>query len=436
MSGQTTTLSNVSTQPTSGKPQPELSLTERYDEVRRCTEALCEPLEVEDYIIQSMQDCSPTKWHLAHTTWFFEVFVLQEAVPGYKCHRSDFRHLFNSYYNTFGTAFARQERGVLSRPSVKEVFAYRHHVDEQMRSLLASTKEPALQEWSSVVEVGLNHEQQHQELILSDIKHAFSRNPLYPSYRASPEHAASSVEPIRWLDFAGGLCEVGAAGDSFSYDNERPRHQAYLHPFQLADRLITNGEYLAFMEDNGYSTPQLWLSDGLDAVQQQRWDAPLYWQEIDNQWWQFSLAGLRPVIPSEPVCHVSFFEAEAFARWMDAYLPYEFAWEIAAKGRAREGNLAEQGLFRPVSAPCATDRAMLRQMFGDTWEWTLSPYAPYPRFRPPGGALGEYNGKFMCNQMVLRGGSCATPVSHIRATYRNFLAPQARWQFSGIRLAK
>jgi ergothioneine biosynthesis protein EgtB len=410
-------------------------LAERYAAVRHCTEELCRGLEVEDFGVQSMPDASPTKWHLAHTSWFFETFVLAAALPDYRPFHPQFNFLFNSYYNAVGARQPRERRGVLSRPTVREVFAYRAHVDRHMAELVGDGADDRLGPLGPTVELGLHHEQQHQELLLTDIKHVFACNPLHPVYRERPPAEPTGAEPLRWLQYGGGLCWVGHADGGFAFDNEGPRHRVHLAGFEVASRLVTCGEYLAFLEDGGYERPALWLSDGWNVCQRERWAAPLYWEKRGGRWWQMALAGMCPVDEAEPVCHVSYYEADAFARWRGARLPAEAEWEVASEGVPLTGNFLEGGRFHP--APAAADEvAGPLQMLGDVWEWTASPYVAYPGYRPAAGALGEYNGKFMCNQLVLRGGSCATPHSHIRRSYRNFFPPDARWQFSGIRLAR
>ncbi len=404
-----------------------------FRSVRQASVALQEPVGPEDCCIQSMPDVSPMKWHLAHTTWFFETFVLKQASPGYRSPNPQFEFLFNSYYNAVGEQYSRPDRGLLSRPTLDDVMAYRARIDEAMDAILAAG-EPS---WLALVELGLHHEQQHQELMRMDIKHVFSRNPLRPAYRECPATPVVDVAPIRWFPFEGRLESVGHAGDGFAFDNESPRHRTFIEPFRMADRLITCGEYRDFIDDGGYERPELWLSDGWGAVKSHRWRAPLYWERHDDEWRVMTLAGMRDLNPSEPVCHVSFYEADAFARWAGCWLPREDAWEVVARDVAVEGNLAETDHLHPVPLDARTQTPDApAQLFGDVWEWTCSPYSPYPGYRPTEGALGEYNGKFMCNQMVLRGGSCATPASHIRATYRNFFPPDARWAFTGIRLTK
>ncbi len=405
-------------------------LAARFAAVRTFSATLCEPLVTEDFVIQSMPDASPARWHLAHTTWFFEALVLKPHLPGYQPYNPDFLYLFNSYYNTLGEQFPRPQRGVLSRPTVGEIFGYREYVDCAMRQLLADRNLSG--EVAGVVEVGLNHEQQHQELMLTDLKHAFSCNPLLPVYREQPRPEVGRVTPLAWCDFDEGVYEIGAAG-GFCYDNELPRHRVFLEPFAIASRLVTCDEYRAFMLDDGYRRPELWLSAGWDTVRARTWRHPLYWFERDGIWQQFTLSGPRPVCGDEPVCHISYFEADAYARWAGARLATEAEWEVAASRQALAGNFVEEGVLHPRPAAPGSDP---QQFFGDVWEWTRSQYSPYPGYQAPGGALGEYNGKFMCNQFVLRGGSCATAQTHVRLSYRNFFGPDARWQFSGLRLAR
>jgi ergothioneine biosynthesis protein EgtB len=408
-------------------------LPDHYERVRSFSEELCEPLETEDFVIQSMPDVSPTRWHLAHTTWFFETFVLKGHVPGYREYHPAYAYLFNSYYNAVGDQFPRPRRGLLSRPTVHEVLAYRRHVDEHMIRLLAERSRGDLGDLAGVVVLGLHHEQQHQELMLTDIKHVFSCNPLHPVYRGRND-APGEAPPLGWLSFEEGLRWIGREGAGFYYDNAGPRHRVFLPAFELASRPVTNGEFLDFIRDGAYENPMLWLSDGWATVQTEGWRAPLYWQQHGGQWGHFTLSGWRPVNPAEPVCHVSCYEADAFARWAGVRLPTEAEWETAAERATCGGNFVEGGVFHPV--PGRRDARELDQMLGDVWEWTASQYLPYPGYRPAEGALGEYNGKFMCNQFVLRGGSCATSQTHIRRTYRNFFPPAARWQFSGLRLAR
>jgi ergothioneine biosynthesis protein EgtB len=402
-------------------------LRERYRDIRNTTLHITSPFSAEDMMLQSMPDASPAKWHLAHTTWFFETFILSPYVSGYKQFDSRFKQLFNSYYKQLGSHPYRGARGLMSRPSLDEIRAYRNHVDQAVLRYLEFPDENT----AALIEVGLNHEQQHQELILTDMKHALWSMPLRPE-RSDRPRAVTSVEPVEWVEFEGGICEIGYEGSGFSFDNEGPRHQVLLTPFKLASRLVTNAEYLEFMNDGGYRKPELWLSDGWDAVCAQGWKSPFYWEDRDGRWFDFSYDGMREVDPTAPVCHVSYYEADAFAHWSDARLPREEEWEVAAADVSTNGTFLESEKLRPQPA----SGKGLQQMFGDVWEWTASPYVAYPGFKPAAGAIGEYNGKFMCNQFVLRGGSCATPESHIRASYRNFFPPHVRWQFMGIRLAK
>jgi ergothioneine biosynthesis protein EgtB len=410
---------------------PAAGLAARYAAVRALTESLCEPLVTEDYVVQSMPDVSPTKWHLAHTSWFFETFILKPHLPHYREIDATYPFLFNSYYVQAGERHCRAQRGYISRPTVAEVFAYRAHVDAALHELLGSA---AAEQVAPLVEIGLHHEQQHQELLLTDIKHVFSVNPLRPVYRERQPDEPRVAGPLEWVGFDGGVHEIGHDGDGFAYDNESPRHRVYLEPFELASRPVTNGEYLEFMADGGYARPELWLSMGWATVQEQQWSEPFYWERRDGEWWSYTLSGMRPVDPAEPAVHLSYFEADAFARWAGARLPTEAEWEVAAAGSvAADGNFVEDGRLHPRPAPAG---AGLQQLHGDVWEWTQSQYTAYPGYAPPAGALGEYNGKFMCNQFVLRGGSCATSRTHIRSTYRNFFPPDATWQFTGARLAR
>ena len=410
---------------TTGDPR----LTEQYLGVRQTTMRCCAPLTVEDHSLQSMPDASPAKWHLAHTTWFFETFLLTEHLPGYRAFRPAFRNLFNSYYNAVGDRPLRALRHTLSRPTLDEVRAYRSHVDEAMNHLLSRDLAPEILD---LFVLGLNHEQQHQELILTDAKNGLALNPLRPAYREGRDSGTNLAHTLRWHSFPEGVHPIGFEGEGFAFDNESPRHNVYLSPFRMASRLVTNGEYLHFVRDGGYATASLWLSDGWDCVRANQWGAPLYWEMRDGEWWHYTMEGMQSVCADEPVCHVSYYEADAFARWAGARLATEFEWEVASQSCAVAGNFMDSGALHPQTA---RDSGALTQMFGDVWEWSASSYLPYPGFRTAPGAVGEYNGKFMCNQMVLRGGSCATPQSHIRRSYRNFFPPAARWQFMGIRLA-
>jgi ergothioneine biosynthesis protein EgtB len=380
----------------------DMGLTEQYLRVRRTSMRCCAPLTIEDHSLQAMPDASPAKWHLAHTTWFFETFLLAEHLPGYRAFHSAFRNLFNSYYNAVGDRPTRALRHTLSRPTLDEVYAYRSHVDEAIVRLL---ERDLASEVLDLVALGLNHEQQHQELILTDVKYGLAANPLRPAYREMNGAGTNSLRmapPLRWHSFSEGVHPIGFHGDGFAFDNEGPRHNVYLAPFRLASRLVTNGEYMEFMRDGGYTTAAIWLSDGWDCMRANQWSAPLYWDMRDGQWWHYTLDGMRPVSSEEPVCHVSFYEADAFARWSDARLATEFEWEVASRLCPVEGNFMDSEILHPQAA---RDSEALTQMFGDVWEWTASAYLPYPGFQTAAGAVGEYNGKFMCSQMVLRGGN-------------------------------
>lgn len=419
---------------------------ERYRVVRATTERLAAPLCPEDQVVQSMDDVSPTKWHRAHVTWFFETLLLKPFARDYAEFHPDFAFLFNSYYEALGPRHARPQRGLLSRPTAAEIADYRAHVDRAMEGLILNASDA---DWSRItpsLDLGLNHEQQHQELLLTDIKHVFACNPLLPAYTSPPADgpalalANGSASPLDWIGFDGGLVQSGHHGDGFAYDNESPRHKTYLEPYCLASRLVTNGEYLEFVADGGYDQPAHWLSDGWLTVGRNGWDAPLYWRrQGDSQghekWFEFTLTGLRPLDLEAPVCHVSFYEADAYASWAGKRLATEAEWEASAPARGPKGNFLDNANYHPVPAD-TNDSGTLQQMYGDVWEWTRSAYTPYPGFKPTVGAVREYNGKFMSGQMVLRGGSCVTSADHIRATYRNFFYPRDRWQFSGIRLAE
>jgi ergothioneine biosynthesis protein EgtB len=407
-------------------------LRDRYRAVRRQTESLCAPLAVDDYQIQSAPEVSPPKWHLAHTTWFFETFLLRYFRPAYRPFHPRYDYLFNSYYETVGAFHPRVRRGLLSRPTVEEVFRYRAHVDQEMAGLIEGATEAEHAELGFRVTLGLNHEQQHQELLLMDVKHNLAANPLRPAYHSASEPEGPRRAPaLDWLERPGGLAEVGHDGSGFAFDNETPQHRVLLRPHRLASRPVTNAEYLEFVEAGGYRDARLWLADGWHACRERGWEAPLYWEKGEGRWWQMTLAGLRPLAGHEPVCHVSFYEADAFARWRGRRLPSEQEWESACSGRPVRGNFVESGRLHPAEEADGDG-----QWFGDVWEWTGSPYVPYPKYRPLPGSLGEYNGKFMINQLVLRGGCCVTPQSHMRVTYRNFFYPHDRWPFTGIRLAE
>jgi ergothioneine biosynthesis protein EgtB len=386
-----------------------------------------------DATVQSMPDASPAKWHLAHTTWFFETFVLEPNLPGYRVFDARFNFLFNSYYDSLGARQPRPARGLLTRPTLATIHAYRDHVDANVEVLLDREKPASVPD---LVELGRQHEQQHQELILTDLLHLFAQNPLKPAYAdRGPASAESQVsDTVGYKKFDGGIVEIGHGREGFAFDCERPRHRQWIEPFKLADRLVTNGEWIEFIGDGGYRNPLLWLSDGWANVRARDWSAPLYWEQRDGCFATMTLNGPEPVNPAAPVVHVSYFEADAFAKWSGRRLPTEAEWEHAAEGAPVNGNFADSGLFHPL--PAASADGGLRQMFGDVWEWTRSAFSPYPRFQPLHGAAGEYNGKFMSGQYVLRGGSGATPSGHVRPSYRNFFPPEARWQFSGLRLAE
>ncbi|HEY4163062.1 MAG TPA: ergothioneine biosynthesis protein EgtB [Dongiaceae bacterium] len=419
------------------------ALANFYRTVRQTSRGLGAPLSDADATVQSMPDASPAKWHLAHTTWFFETMVLTQHLPGYRVFDERFNFLFNSYYETVGERQPRPKRGMITRPTLQTVFDYRDHVDAAIGQLFEMDP-PALV--SELIELGCHHEQQHQELLLTDLLHLFSQNPLKPAYKDPAAVAVDSTAaiPIQYSEFKGGIAKIGHDGEGFAFDSEGPRHQVVVEPFKLANRPVTNGEWMEFIMAGGYRDPLLWLSEGWAKVLAEGWSMPLYWEERDGEYWTMTLRGAQPVDPIAPVTHVSFFEADAFATWSDRRLPTEAEWELAAHGLPLVGNFADSGRLRPKPASDrpAFDKAAshaqggLRQMFGDVWEWTRSPFTSYPRFRAIEGAVGEYNGKFMCGQFVLRGGSCVTPADHIRVTYRNFFPPHARWQFSGLRLAQ
>jgi ergothioneine biosynthesis protein EgtB len=418
----------------SSSPQID-SVQRQFSAVRQQTLALCEPLTPEDMMVQSCPEASPAKWHLAHTTWFFETFVLREFLPSYRPFHPDFLWLFNSYYNGVSDQPEKKLRSCFSRPTLESVLAYRLYVETAMEALIDFGLP---EEAERRIILGLHHEQQHQELLLTDIKHSFWTNPLHPVYQEASAGSPAPAAPLRWIDYPGGVREIGHSGESFAFDNEQPRHSIYLQPFRIASRLATCGEYLEFMQAGGYDNPEYWLSEGWATVQAEQWSAPLYWRSNEEgEWFVFTLRGLLPLaeLMETPVGHLSYFEADAYARWRGARLPREEEWETIASKVRPAGNLLDQGHFHPGVAP-AVPSSHPQQLFGDVWEWTASAYLGYPGFRALEGALGEYNGKFMCNQMVLRGGSCITPASHIRSTYRNFFPPATRWQFAGLRLAQ
>lgn len=421
-------------------------LLSRFHKVRDFSTKLSANLAAEDCVVQSMPDVSPTKWHLAHTSWFFETFILKRWIAQYRPEVPEYAYLFNSYYNAAGDMHRRDLRGLISRPTVEETHRYRSSIDVHIDDLLSEAGEKLLDDIEPIVILGIHHEQQHQELLVTDIKHVFAQNPLHPVFRERKIDIVSAKSaPANFVEFDEATVEIGHDGRGFSYDNEAPRHRALVLPFSLATRPITNGDYIAFIEDNGYARSEFWLSLGWMTVNEQRWQAPLYWEKRDGVWWNFTLSGFRPADEAEPVTHISYFEADAFANWSGARLPTEFEWERAAANLPMDGNFVETERFHPQASPVSaqepvlsasrTDRH-LQQMFGDVWEWTRSSYSPYPGYHAAPGALGEYNGKFMCNQYVLRGGSCATSRAHIRRTYRNFFQPEKRWQFNGVRLAR
>jgi ergothioneine biosynthesis protein EgtB len=406
-------------------------LAAQYDAVRGWTASLSAPLQTEDFVVSSMPDVSPTKWHLAHTSWFFETFVLATHAPHYRSPDSRYAFLFNSYYVQAGERHCRAQRGLVTRPTVAEIFAYRAHVDDAMRRLIAGIADDTAHPAHALIVLGLHHEQQHQELLLQDIKHVFWTNPMRPVYRPRSSSSAAMV-PLRWSHFAEGIHRIGASGAGFAYDNEGPSHRVFLEPFRLASRLVTNGEYREFVEDDGYARPELWLSAGLATVQERGWIAPLYWERDGEDWTEFTLAGTAALAPADPVAHLSYYEADAYARWAGHRLPTEPEWEVAARAVPVDGPFVEAERFHPAPAPAADG---LTQLYGDLWQWTSSAYVAYPGFVPVPGAIGEYNGKWMADQWVLRGASCATPRSHARHTYRNFFPSDSRWQFAGLRLA-
>jgi ergothioneine biosynthesis protein EgtB len=403
-----------------------------FHRVRHDSESICAPLEIEDYGIQTMPEVSPPKWHLAHTSWFFETMLLKPYLANYRQYHAKYTELFNSYYDTIGNYHPRPQRGLLSRPTVKEVYDYRTYIDEHINTLLSQSNHTQRPEIVRRMIIGVNHEQQHQELLLTDIKNIFAYNPLRPAYRELSQPQGITGDR-KWVAIEGGIQSIGYDGDGFAYDNESPRHKVYLNDYYLASHPVTNAEFVEFMSDGGYERPDYWLSDAWQKILQQRWQAPLYWERRDSQWWTMTLSGMQPVDKHAPVCHVSYYEAAAYARWSGARLPTEAEWEHAAAELPIEGNFRDQQLLQPMAS---NSSERLIQMFGDVWEWTQSPYTPYPGYSAEAGPLGEYNGKFMSSQMVLRGGSCVTPLDHIRPTYRNFFYPAERWQFSGFRLAK
>lgn len=409
-------------------------LSKRFKAIRSFSEQLTKPLKTEDFVVQAMENTSPTKWHLAHVSWFFETFLLEKVYEDYESHHPQYAYIFNSYYLQTGQPHKRSKRGLLTRPTVGEVFEYRAYINRQVLSFLENASDEEIEKYGFIIEIGNNHEQQHQELMITDFKYMFAQNPLFPAYKETEYTQGDEIANPNWVSFEEGIRKIGNEGGEFTYDNEHPHHRVFLESFELADRPITNGEYLAFMQDNGYGRSELWLDDGWATINERGWDSPLYWTNREGEWYYYTLSGLRKVDPAEPVTHVSYYEADAFARWSDARLPTEAEWEAAAGELPYEGNFVESQDFHP--RPIRSDMDGLKQMYGDVWEWTKSSYEAYPGYKPLPGALGEYNGKFMCSQYVLRGGSCATSKTHIRKTYRNFFYPDARWQFNGIRLAR
>ncbi len=399
-----------------------------YRSIRAETERICALLQTDDYQLQSIVETSPPKWHIAHVTWFFEAFVLPDFLSNYQPFHPEYSYLFNSYYETVGKMHPRPVRGMLSRPTVEEVYRYRAYVDEKMLELISVVNDAQWQDFAFRVTLGLNHEQQHQELLFMDIKHNLSVNPLRPAYSERLEQRQGETTLINWIERLGGVVENGYSGSGFAYDNETPRHRVLIQDHKLASRPINNEEYLAFINDDAYSRPEFWLSDGWSHIKQHGWQQPLYWENIEGEWWHYSLGGMRKMNLHEPVSHLSFYEADAFTRWAGKRLPTEAELESMLSEQPLEGNFTNHRVLHPLSGE--------GQWYGDVWEWTASPYAPYPGFKPLAGSVGEYNGKFMCNQMVLRGGSCVTPPGHMRASYRNFFYPHDRWPFTGLRLAE
>ncbi len=413
-------------------------LIKYFSRVRQVSEQICQPLETEDYVVQPVEDVSPPKWHLGHTTWFYEAMFLDRYLSDYQPFHPDYSFIFNSYYQTFGERWDRPHRGALSRPTVKNVYEYRQAVTERMLDLIQNIPEEKWDEFSDLLVLALNHEQQHQELLITDIKYILAASPLHPAYKEKPEITPSGNGRLQseYVLFDGGVYKVGHQGNGFCYDNELPAHESYVNNFKLSNRLVTNGEFLEFIEDGAYQDFRHWLSDGWDTIQREGWKSPLHWLKKDGEWYEKTLNGLRKMDPDTPVCHVSYYEADAFARWAGKRLPTEVEWETAARKSAvsfEKANFWNQGILHPI--PAENNGEKICQLMGDVWEWTSSSYLPYPGYKQEKGALGEYNGKFMVNQMVLRGGSCATSKDHARITYRNFFQPDKRWQFSGFRLA-
>ena len=411
-------------------------LLKQFKQIRAFSMELVEPLKTEDLVIQVVEHASPAKWHLAHSSWFFEAFFLEKALEDYQRKHPQYSYLFNSYYLQTGEPHCRNKRGNLSRPTVDEVFEYRNYVNEHVQLFIENSSESEFEKWQPVLEIGLNHEQQHQELIITDLKYMLGQNPLHPVYLKTERPGLDRVPELTWSSFSEGVYKTGHPGGSFGYDNEFPRHKNYIHDFKIANRLITNGEFIEFINDGGYNVPKYWLDEGYSHIIENSWNSPLYWEKREDGWYHYTLNGIEKVNPNEPVTHVSYFEADAYARWAGCRLPTEFEWELAAEELPLDGNFVDARYFHPAGISENSGEGDLKQMFGDVWQWTQSVYAAYPGYQTFPGALGEYNGKFMCNQYVLRGGSCATSKSHFRKTYRNFFHAKFRWQFTGIRLAK
>jgi ergothioneine biosynthesis protein EgtB len=413
--------------------RPSAPLIDRYRHTRQQSLAACDPLAIEDFGLQAEAFTSPPKWHIAHTSWFFETFLLQPFLEDYRPLEAAYAVLFNSYYNAVGEQFPRPRRGLLSRPTVAEVMAYRRHVDRHMTDLLAQEQHPQRRQIELRCRLGIEHEQQHQELFFTDLKYSLFHNPLLPAYRASDPRAAKPFRSLAWHGFGGGLVEIGHDGAGFAFDNEAPRHRVYLAPYELGDRLVTNAEYQRFIDDGGYHRAELWLADGWTARQESQWQCPHYWLQGQSGWQEYTLHGLRNLEPAQPVCHLSAYEADAYARWAGCRLPTEAEWEHASANEPVMGRAVDDGDYQPRAA---AEHSGMKQLYGECWQWTSSAYAPYPGFMAAAGAIGEYNGKFMCNQLVLRGSSCVTGQGHTRPSYRNFFYPGDRWQFSGLRLAR
>jgi len=409
------------------------NLGQQFEAVRAFTEKITEPLEIEDYVVQVTENASLAKWHLAHTTWFFETFLLEKFLDDYSPVHPQYSYLFNSYYLQTGVPHCRARRGNISRPTVRQVFEYRESINGHVLDLIKNSTDKEFAQYAPVIEIGIHHEQQHQELLMTDLKYMFAQNPLNIVYREKVRPRKNHIPEINWVSFEEGVYKIGHDGDGFGYDNEFPRHKTYIHDFELADRLVTNAEFIEFIEAGAYQEVEWWLDEGFSTIRDEGWNAPLYWKKEDAEWFHYTLSGREKIDPNEPVTHISYFEAEAYARWKGCRLPTEQEWEVASETVETEGNFVDNDYLHPVALQ--ENKNELKQMFGDVWQWTQSSYAPYPGYKPLPGALGEYNGKFMCNQYVLRGGSCATSESHFRKTYRNFFHADERWQFTVIRLS-